>query len=266
MVYAKKKKKTSRKSRQEAEAQPVEEIVGVVDRGVNAVAAQWKPIAIVLVSITVILGAYSIYEWVQGGKEDSAAGGLYDAEMKLPGQTDFSFDLMGNEADEAPQDEDLREALAEFQDVASEYDGAVGADLARLEAGHVHMQLGEYEQAGEAYGQAAASSSTMVKTLALSAKASAMESAERYDDQKTALRALMDVAAGPTMEYAYLDLIRAHELAGDDDGALAVCREFEEKLPDSPLITEVQGKIRTLGGEPGELPVEAEGDAGEGTS
>lgn len=267
MVYAKKKKKTSKKSRREnAAAQPAEEIVSAVDRGVNAVVAQWKPIAIGLVSIAVVLGALSIYDWVKGGKEDSAAGGLYDAELELPDPVGFSFDMAGLESDEASRDEDLRKALSEFQGVADEYDGIVGADLARLEAGHVHMQLGEYDQASESYGQAAASGSTMVKTLALNGKATALESAERYDEQQQTLRELMTVAAGPVVEYAYLDLIRAHELAGDTDGAMAVCREFEEKLPDSPLITDVQGKIRTLGGEPGELPTEAGEGAEEGTS
>ncbi len=265
MVYAK-KKKAKKRTRDELEAQPAEDIVGFVDQGVNAVVAQWKPIAIVLGASAVILGGLSIYDLVQAGREDTAAGLLYDAEMKLPEPAGFSFDLTGAPAAPEDRDEDLRAAADQFASVAEEYGSTVSGDMARIEAGHTLLQLGEYEQAAERYGEAAGSRSRMVKTLALNGKATALESLERFEDEQAVLRELMGVGAGPVVEYAYMDLIRAHELAGDADGALAVCREFEEKLPDSPLITEVQGKIRTLGGSPDEEATTTEEGAQEGTS
>jgi tetratricopeptide (TPR) repeat protein len=257
MVYAK-RKKAKKRPKEDLDARPAEEIVGVVDRFVQAVAEQWKPIAIVLVAAAVVLGSMSIYKSVRAGKEDAAAADLYDAELKLPDPVGFSFDLTGNTT-EADRQEDLREAVTEFDGVAEEHGDTVGSDLARLEGAHALLQLGEHDAAAERYAEAAASSSDMVRSLALAGQATALESAERYGDEQAVLRELIEHAPGALGEHAYLDLIRAHELAGDDAGALAVCREFEEKLPDSPLIGDVQGKIRTLGGEP-------TSDAGEGAA
>ena len=251
MVYAKKKNKAKKRSTEEVQAAPAEEIIGVVDRGVHAVAAQWKPIAIVLGGTALVLSIISIVQWMQANKEDTAAGMLYDAELKLPDDSGFSLDLSGQFANDDPakREADLREAVSEFEAVTAEYGSGVGGDLARLESAHALLALDDYEAAAARYDEAADTKSRLVKTLALNGQATALENLGRYGEEQQVLRELMAVGAGPVLEHAYQDLIRAHELDGDKDGALAACREFEEKLPDSPLITEVQSKIQSLGGE-----------------
>ncbi|MDP7114025.1 MAG: hypothetical protein QGH45_18790 [Myxococcota bacterium] len=251
MVYAKKKNKAKKRTTDVAQPAPAEEIIGVVDRGVHAVAAQWKPIAIVIGGTALILSIVAVYQWVRENQEDEAAGMLYDAELKLPDASGFSFDLTGeiDGGDPEKHEAELREAIASFEAVSGEFGTGIGGDLARLESAHALLALQDFEGAAARYDEAADSESDLVRTLALNGQATALESLERYADEQLVLRELMDAGAGPVIEHAYLDLIRAHELDGDDDGALAACREFEEKLPDSPLITEVQGKIRKLGGE-----------------
>lgn len=266
MVYAKKKKKDKPRGKDaRRELQQPDEFISVTDRVVNAIVGQWKSIAIVLGVLAVVFGTIAIVDSVRHGREDSAAALLYDAEMELPEPA--GYDVMTGMATGADEDHatKLREAATHFDAVIEQYGNTVQADIANLEAGNALYQAADYEQAEQRYAAAAGSRSSLVKILALNAQAQALESLEQFDREAEVLRRLVEEAQGATMEYAYLDLIRAHELKGDDTGALAVCREFEQALPDSPLLDDVQNKIRAFGETPAEIERTEEDVEGETT-
>lgn len=266
MAYAKKKTKKVRAKDTRRELQQPDEFMSVTDRVINAIVSQWKPILIVIGITAVVFVTITIAEKLTGNREDAAAGLLYDAELELPQAAGFDpYTGMAIAPDE-DQAEEYRAAAAEFDAVVEQYGGTVQGDIAHLEAGNALYQAGDYEQAEQRYAAAAGSKSRMVRVLALNAQAKALESLEQYDREVEVLRTLVAEAEGATMEYAYLDLIRAHELADDGAGALTVCREFEEKLPDSPLLDDVQNKIRAMGEEPADIqPSEEEQGGGETT-
>ncbi len=259
MVYAKKKrkKKSAKDARQEVDQQ--EEIISAVDRGVNAVVAQWKPIAIVIVVTGVVLGGLSLVQSSAAGKENLAAALVYDAEMELPDPSGYGFG--GMLGDEQSNDEKLDTAVAEFDKAIAEYGGTIQADIANLEAGHALYEKGDFEDAADRYAAAVDSKSKMVHLLALNSQATALESLEKYTEATDALQRITVDGSGATREYAYLDRIRVQELAGDTAGALATCREFEQKLPESPKLEEVQARIRALGEEPAEIESKSEDSA-----
>jgi len=245
MVYAKRKKKRTKPT--EAERPREEEILGVADRAVNAIVVRWKPIGGAVLGIALVLGAFSAYEAAHASKEDNAAALLYDAEAELPDAAGFAITALDAD-EEARRSEQRAAAIPEFQKVIDEYGNTVGADVAALEMGHVLLDSGDLEGAAEQYGQAAGSSSRMVKLLAVSAQATALESLGKHDEAEQALRVLAAEGSGAIKEYAFIDLIRVQEMSGDVDGALATARQFETELPESPLLDQVQARIHALGG------------------
>ena len=247
MVYAKKKKPIRRKDTT-SEPPKQEEIISAVDKAVNAIAMQWKPISAVVLGIAVILGATSLYNSFQSGKEDSAAAMLYDAEMELPDPAGFAISP-ADALDADQRVEDLRAVLPEFDKIIAEHGGTVSADIASLEAGHALFEVGDVEGAAERYAQAESSKSRLVRLLAVSAHATALETLEKHDDAAAKFRALADEGSGAIKEYAYVDLVRVQEAAGQAEAAMATCREFETELPDSPLLGDIQDRIRALGGD-----------------
>jgi len=256
MTYAKRKKKKRSKPSEE-ERPREEEILGVADRFVNAVAARWKPISGTVLAIALVLGAISVYEAAHASKEDRAAAALYDAEAELPDAGGFAIQALDQEED-ARRAEQLAAAIPEFQKVIDEYGSTVGADIANLEMGHALLDSGDMEGAAERYGQAAGSGSRMVRLLATSSHATALESLGRYEEAAGALKVLTGEGSGAIKEYAYIDLIRVQEMSGDPDAALASAREFVVELPDSPLLDQVEARIHALGGEPSAAePLEA---------
>lgn len=247
MVYAKKKKPVRRKDTT-PEPPKQEEIIGAVDKAVNAIAMQWKAISVVVVGIAVVLGAISLYNSSRAGKEDAAAAMLYDAEMELPDPAGFA--LSPSDALDADQRaEELRAVVPEFDKVIEEHSSTVSADIAALEAGHALFEAGDVESAATRYAEAETSKSRLVRLLAVSAHATALETLEKHEDAAAKFRLLVDEGSGAIKEYAYVDLVRVQETSGDAEAALATCREFETELPDSPLLGSIQDRIRALGGE-----------------
>ena len=253
MVYAKRKNKRSKST--EAERPREEEIRGIADRFVNAIVVRWKPIGGAILGVAVILGSISAYDAAHASKENSAAALLYDAEAELPDAAGFAISALDAD-EESRRAEQRAAAIPEFQKVLDEHGNTVGADIANLEMGHVLLESGDVEGAAARYGQAAESKSRMVKLLATSAHATALESLGRNEEAVQALRVLATEGSGAIKEYAYVDLIRVQEISGDVDGALATAREFEIELPDSPLLDEVQSRIYALAGAPTEIPAE----------
>ncbi len=260
MAYAKRKKKKLSPKEVRRQVDQPQEVMSALDRGVNVVVAHWKPIGGVVLGMAVVLGSISIYQSAHAAKENEAAGLLYDAEMELPDPGGYGFASTLDDEDESA--EKLSAAIEAFDEVIAEYGGTVQADIANLEAGHALLQRGDGEAAAERYALAADSRSDMVAALALASQATALETLERYDEEIEVLRELIERASGATREYAYIDLVRAYRLGGNDEGALAACREFEETLPDSPLITDIQGIIRELGGEPAAIETTPDEETG----
>lgn len=256
MVYAKKKrkKKSAKDVRQELD-QP-QEIISALDRGVNAVVSQWKPILIGLVVVGALLAGVSFFQGAASEKENLAAALVYDAEMKLPDPSGYGFGaLMG---DEDSTDEKLQEAVTEFDKAVAEYGDTIQADIANLESGHALFEMGDFQGSADRYKLAADSKSRMVRLLALNSQATALESLEQYTEATEILQQITVDGSGATREYAYLDRIRVQELSGDTAGALATCREFEEKHSDSPKLEDVQARIRALGEEPVKVDTSSE--------
>jgi hypothetical protein len=258
MVYAK-KKKPLRRTEETAPPPREEEIMSTLDRGVNAIVERWKPIGGVIVVIAVVLGGVSIYNTAHASKEDKAAAALYDAEMELPDPAGFAIASL-DDADSSKRIDDLLAAVPAFEQVHADFGNTVGGDIAELEAANALLEAGDAEAAATHYATAAGSGSRMVRQLALNGQAVALECLEQYAEAAAPLRKVADEGAGAIKEYAYLDLARVQQLAGDDAAALATCREFEQELPDSPLLEQAQAKIRELGEEPADIATEeAEG-------
>jgi len=264
MVYAKKKKKEPRGKDTRRELQQPDEFMSVTDRVINAIIGQWKILAGVIGGGLVVFGSIAAYDAIRHGKEDAAAALLYDAELELPEAPQFDY-MTGTTTTPDDQAERFREAVTHFDKIVAENGATVQGDDENLEAGNALFQAGDYEAAEQRYASAADSRSSLIKVLALNGQAKALESMEQFEREAEVLRQVVDGSEGALMEYAYLDLIRAHELKGDDPGALAVCREFEEKLPDSPLLDQVQNKIRAFGEEPADIAPAEEETGGETT-
>ncbi len=254
MVYAK-KRKPKRSKEEEAAPAREEEIISTLDRGVNAIVERWKAIGGTILAIAVVLGGISIYNTTASSKEDKAAAALYDAETELPDPAGFAIAPL-DETDSAKRLDDLRAAVPAFDEVTAEFGSTVTADVAQLEAANALLEAGDAEEAVTHYAAAAESRSGLVRQLALNGHAVALECLEKYAEAADPLRQVADEGAGAIKEYAYLDLVRVQQLAGDDEAALATCREFETALPDSPLLEQVQAKIRELGAEPAEIAAE----------
>jgi len=241
------KKRVGAKKRREELEQPDEfmEVGGTV---VDWVLANGKMVGGAVGAILVILLVWGLVQKVDRGGREAASADLYQAEKLIPSDM-FSarsgpITLPGEEDDE---DAKVDEAVAALDEVITEHGRTPQATMARLDAGGALFSSGRFEDALP-YFTEAAKAKGVLGTFALSARATTLESLERWDEAETDYRTLRTRSTGATKEQATIDLARVLENKEDFAGARTVYAEFEGEFPESQHLDDVQAKAAAIEG------------------
>lgn len=199
------------------------------------------------------LMVFSVLAWgvaraVQESQREVASGALFEARKAMP-EDGGPFG-----APETPDPARLTEARTKLEAVASAHDGTIQADQARVQAGSIAFDQGEFEAALTLY-DAATDADGLVGLMARSGRAAALEQLGRLDEAITEQGAVRDAASGVGREQATLDLARMHRSKGETDKARALYQQFLTEFGDSLLKPEVEARLAALGGGAGDSPV-----------
>ncbi|MFQ5693649.1 MAG: tetratricopeptide repeat protein [Nitrospinota bacterium] len=128
---------------------------------------------------------------------------------------------------------------APFERVLRAYPGTQGARLARLYLGHVFYRRGEADKAAKVYGALVEDSATQEPILsrAILGQGYALIALKRCEEAETAFGRLSS-AQPLSQQEAFLAVGRCFELRGDRQAAFERYRQFAQKFPASPFLTE----------------------------
>jgi len=229
----------SRRDDSRKATETLEEIEGVLDRAAGWVAANPKPVLLVLglvVGGSALIGGSQW--WIERGKL-SASGAVAEVTREY-------FEAMGATAGavsvpEPANPETARAAreeyAAKFAEVAEAHAGSAAAADAWIEAGNLREQLDDADGALAAWEKAAEStaSDSPVRGLALARLASGYEGAERWSDAAEAWEQASSIASYPLRNEALAFAARANVEAGEPERAMALYDRIETDAPDFDL-------------------------------
>lgn len=185
----------------------------------------------------------------QTEREVEASGKLFQGEKLLTG-SDVTSRMLGMAFPGTASDEDKKKALEAFDKVAADYPGTAAARRARLRAGDVHMQLGNYDAAILSWEQALAGAGPEETYYARNGIGHAFEAKRSWDDAASAYRKIADDESIATRDTATIDLARVLGLAGKAEEGRTILSKFAEKFPESALKDTAEKELIKLGGTP----------------
>jgi tetratricopeptide (TPR) repeat protein len=197
-----------------------------------------------IVLLLVIAGGFG---WMhqQKQREVEASGKLYEAEKLLAGDGGSMFGMV---LPGTVKDEDKRKAIEVLDKVAADYDGLAAARRARLKAGDVHLELGEYDAAIAAYEKALPGAASEEIFYAQSGMGRAYESKKAWDDAASAYRKIVEDDLGVMRDLATLDLARVLIKSDKKEEARVLLSSFGEKFKDSSLKNDAEKELARVGG------------------
>lgn len=217
----------------------LKEIEGVLDRAAGWVAANPKPVLIVL---GIVVGGAALVGgtqwWVK--REKLAASGA------VAQVTHDYFEAMGASpgavtVPEPANPETARAAreeyAAKFAEAAEAHAGSAAATDAWIEAGNLREQLDDADGALAAWETAASSAAagSPVRGLALARLAAGYEGAARWSDAAEAWEQAGGIATYPLRHEALAFAARANVEAGEPERAMALYDRIETAAPDFDL-------------------------------
>jgi len=229
----------SRRDDSRKATETLEEIEGVLDRAANWVAANPKP---VLILLGIILGGAALVgggQWWVERQKLTASGAV--AEVKFA-----YFEAMGARpgAVEVPEPANPETARAarerfagEFAEVAETYAGSAAAADAWIEAGNLRAQLDDPDGAIAAWEAAveSAGSESGARGLALARLAAGYEGAGRWADAADKWELAGGIDGYPLRHQALAFAARARVEAGEPERAMALYDRIETHAPDFDL-------------------------------
>jgi len=209
-----------------------------------------KNVALVIAAVLVPLvavGAVFAMNQQRDQREVEAAAKLYEGEAKaFPDKGVAGFRIPGL-SDGKP--EDVKAAIATFEQVAQTYPGTKAERRAHLLAGDASLQLKDYDAAAKHYEQAVGGT-TMEQYYALSGRAHALEAKEAWDDAAAGYKKIVDDPSLVNRDIATMDLARVYAASGKVDLAKDVLAKFGTDFPNSALKSSSEQKLAELGGAP----------------
>ena len=201
-------------------------------------------------TLLVLVAIAAGFGWMhkKGEREVEASGKLFAAEKLLSGGQDETSRMLGISLPGSTSDEDKKKALEQFEKVAADYPGTQTARRARLRAGDLNLQLGQYDAAITSWELALDGAGPEVTYYARNGIAHAYEAKNSWNDAANEYRKLANDESIMTRDNATLDLARALVKAGNAEEARTLLSGFAEKFPKSSLTESVEKELAKLGG------------------
>lgn len=181
--------------------------------------------------------------WIKNKKVDSAATALLEV------QSSYSQKLEAVQTEEAEIDpEALRESLAGFREVMSEYPDMLQGKSAALYAANILFRLGSYQQAADVVEELISKDPVFANEL--NAPYLMARSLEGAGDFRAAVEAYLKILDGTREDLRALlmmDIARCHELSGDSDSAIEVYKSILDQYQDSVFAFKADTKLAILG-------------------
>lgn len=229
----------SRRDDSRKATETLEEIEGVLDRAAGWVAANPKPVLIVL---GIVVGGAALVGgsqwWIErtklwaSGAVAEVTKEYFDAMGATPGAVTVPEPANPETARAARE-----EYAAKFVEVAEAHAGSTAAVDAWIEAGNLREQLDDAEGALAAWEKAAESapSGSSVRALALARLAAGYEGADRWADAAEAWEQAGNIERYPLRHEALAFAARANVEAGETERAMALYDRIETDAPDFDL-------------------------------
>lgn len=181
--------------------------------------------------------------WLNGKKEVSATRAILGAKASY-GQKG-GVDSAG-EAEVAA--DGLRESLAGFREVLSEYPDMIQGKSAALYAANILFQLGSYQEAAVVVGDLISRDPDFANDLnAPNLMARALEGSGDYDAALDAYDGILQRTREDQRALLMMDMARCYELSGDSASAIEIYRNVVEQFQNSVFAVKADIKLAILG-------------------
>jgi tetratricopeptide (TPR) repeat protein len=200
--------------------------------------------------VTLLLIA-SVFGWLHNRdvRELEASGKLAAGDKILQGNTQ-TFQGMRIPGLTEPSDDDLKKAVAIFDEVAKDYPGSKAERRAHLLAGDAYLKMKAWDDSAAAYDKASGGDA-VDRYYAMSGRGHALEGKGAFDDAAGAYRKIADDKSSNFLrDQASLDLARVLVAAGKKDEARDVLGKFAVEFPDSQWKDDAAAKLADLGPAP----------------
>jgi len=181
--------------------------------------------------------------WLKGKKEESATRALLEVQAAYGQKAGVE-----SAAEVEITADGLRESLAGFREVLSEYPDKVQGKSAALYAANILFQLGSYQEAASMVGDLISRDPAFANDLnAPYLMARALEGSGDYKSALDAYDGILKRTREDLRALLMMDMARCHELSGDSASAIEIYRSVVEQFQDSVFAVKADTKLAILG-------------------
>ncbi|MGM0428246.1 MAG: tetratricopeptide repeat protein [Thermodesulfobacteriota bacterium] len=224
------KKKMSRKELLKG----TDEFLSLSARAVNLLSTHVRELKLIGLGLAVVVVAYlSVYTYLQ------------HVDKKGQEAYNLAYDILAQEKGPEGLPENLQQLEQRFQTVIDEYGRSEAARLALPQVGHIKFMEGDYDQAIAYYQRFADKISGTMEYQGLNslALAACYEAKGEFQKAIDILTPVINSRDNPFQETAMLSLERVYRLAGQDQKATALLKEFVEKYENSPFYPMAKARL-----------------------
>jgi hypothetical protein len=245
--------------------EPSEAVLDFWERLAKALHPHRVPILALTAGAALLLVGLSIYSWLDRRREEGASASFQEAIRTENGKVQIAdlpedFQMPGEDTT-LPKFKTAQErataTLTALEQLDKQYGSSDVAKRARLIKAGVLFDLGRYDDAAKAYGDAAAAAEGALKFVAREGVALSIEAKALAEKDATARNAGLDKAMAeykqlqPDEKGYYHDIAVYHQarvlaLKGDKAGAVALYKQIVDKMPSSSVVGEARERLALL--------------------
>jgi len=181
--------------------------------------------------------------WLKTTKENSAAKALTEVQASYNRNAGVT-----QEEDVQVDPEALRESLAGFREVMTDYPDMQQGKSAALYAANILFRLGSYQEAAAVVEDLITRDPVFASRLnAPYLLARSYEAAGNYESALEAYSRVLDGTREDLRALLMMDIARCHELSGDPASAVEVYRDVVDQYQDSVFAVKADTKLAILG-------------------
>jgi tetratricopeptide (TPR) repeat protein len=216
-----------------------DEFVTLSERTYIFINRNFKPIAGGGIIVLILIIFFLLFQRWERGKEENA--------LQMLNAAVETYQAVGSPYREASAQE-YKDILGRFNEVSTKFPGTSSGNLALLYGGNIHLRMGEFDQAIQAYESflKKGGKELLYRCFAMEGLGYSYEGKKDYEKAIHAYQRQIELGENFQLPSAYLGVGRCYEKLGKAKEAVESYRSFMKVSQKSEMSNIVLGKISSL--------------------